>query len=54
MSLNINIFFTTLFITAVIAALTIGGKAVGKAAAINKSTLILFRFSKIASYFYKV
>jgi len=50
---DINIFFITLFITAIIAALTIGGKAIGKAASINKSTLILFRFSKIASYFYK-
>jgi len=51
-SLNINIFIPTLIITAIIAALTIGGKAIGKATAINKSTPILFKFSKIASYFY--
>ena len=50
---DINIFTTTLIVTAVIAALTIGGKAIGKATAINKSTLILFEFSKIASCFYK-
>ena len=39
-------------ITAIIAALTIGGKAIGKATAINKSTVILFKFSKFISYFY--
>lgn len=50
--LNINIFIPTLLITAIIAALTIGGKAIGKATAINKSTVILFKFSKFISYFY--
>ena len=52
--LNINIFIPTLIITATIASLTIGGKAVGKATAINKSTRILFAFSKVASCFYKI
>ena len=50
--LNINIFIPTLIITAIIASLTIGGKAIGKATAINKSTPILFKFSKFVSYFY--
>ena len=50
--LDINIFILTLIITALIAALTIGGKAIGKATAINKSTQILFKFSKFISYFY--
>ena len=51
--LNVNIFIPTLIITAIIASLTIGGKAIGKATAINKSTPILFKFSKIVSYFYR-
>ena len=51
-NLYINIFLPTLIITAIIAALTIGGKAIGKATAINKSTTILFKFSKTLSYFY--
>ena len=52
-TLNINLFIVSLFITAIIAALTIGGKAIGKATAINKSTMILYQFSKYASYLYK-
>lgn len=52
-SLNLNLFIVSLFITAIIAALTIGGKAIGKATAINKSTPILFEFSKIISCFYR-
>ena len=50
---HIPIFQTTLIITAIIAATTIGGKAIGKATAINKSTIILFEFSKILSCFYR-
>lgn len=50
---NLNLFLVGLIITASIAALTIGGKAVGKATAINKSTPILFHFSKIISCFYR-
>lgn len=49
---NLNLFAITLTITAVIAALTIGGKAIGKATAINRSTYILFGFSKVLSIFY--
>lgn len=51
---NLNLFAITLTITAVIAALTIGGKAIGKATAINRSTYILFGFSKVLSIFYRV
>ena len=47
-----NIFVVTLIITGLIAALTIGGKAIGKHFAINKSTVILFNFSKVLSFFY--
>lgn len=50
---DINIFIPTLIITALIAALTIGSKALGKSTAMNKSTVILFRFSKIISIFYR-
>ena len=50
---DLKMFTTTLIITAIIAALTIGGKAIGKATVINKSTVILFEFSKIVSCFYK-
>lgn len=49
---NISLFQMTLFITAIIASLTIGGKAIGKSTAINKSTVILYKFSKIVSIFY--
>lgn len=51
--LNCNILIITLITTAIIASLTIGGKALGKSFAINKSTFILYRFSKILSYIYK-
>lgn len=52
-SFNLNLFVVSLIITATIAALTIGGKAVGKATAINKSTPILFRFSQAIACFYR-
>lgn len=52
-SFNINLLVVSLLITAIIAALTIGGKAMGKATAINKSTFILFHFSKFISNFYR-
>lgn len=51
-SINQDKFIITLLITAVIAALTIGGKALGKSYAINKSNYILYEFSKVVSYFY--
>lgn len=50
---DLSLFVTSLLITAIIAAFTIGGKAIGKATAINKSTSILFHFSKIISCFYR-
>lgn len=49
---SLDAFFITLFVTAVIAALTIGGKAIGKSFAINKSNMILYEFSKIISFVY--
>lgn len=50
---NIDVFVITLLITALIAALTIGGKAIGKSIAINNSNVILYEFAKIVSIFYK-
>ncbi len=51
---NINIFIITLVTTSLIAALTIGGKALGKTFAINKSNIIVYESSKLISYFYKL
>lgn len=48
-----NLFFTTLLITALIAAFTIGGKALGKSTAMNRSTYILYNFCKVISVFYR-
>lgn len=53
-TINTDLFFTTLVITSIIAALTIGGKALGKSVAINKSNTILYEFAKVISYVYKV
>lgn len=50
-SFNFNSSLVTLVITALVAALTIGGKAMGKSYAINKSDVIVFRFAKIISFF---
>lgn len=50
---DVNELMITLITTAIIASLTITGKAVGKSFAINKSNIILYEFSKIVSYFYK-
>ena len=44
---------SSLMITGVISSLTIGGKALGKGYAINNATMILYRFAKILSIFYK-
>ncbi len=51
--LNVPLLFVTLIITALIAAMTIGGKAIGKSYAINKSNVILYRFVKVLSIFVK-
>ncbi len=48
---NINMAVVTLVLTALIAALTIGGKAMGKSYAINKSDVIVFKFAKLISIF---
>ena len=50
---NFNSLIVTLTVSATIAALTIGGKAVGKSFAINKSDIILYEFAKFVSTFYK-
>ena len=50
---NTDLLLTGLVITAIISSLTIGGKAIGKSFAINKSDIILYEFSKILSNFYK-
>lgn len=49
---NIDIMLTTLLITALIASLTIGGKAMGKGIAIKKCNIILYEFAKVVSFFY--
>lgn len=50
---NFNPLITSLTVASIIAALTIGGKAIGKSFAINKSDIILYEFAKIVSVFYK-
>lgn len=50
---GISILLCTLLVSAVIASLTIGGKAIGKSIAINKSDIILYEFAKLVSNFYK-
>ena len=52
-ALDTNKFIISLVVTATVASLTISGKAIGKSYAINKSNLILYKFSKSVSYFYK-
>ena len=49
--LNLPLFWTALVVTALIAALTIGGKALGKGIAIAKGNEIFFNFAKIISFF---
>ena len=50
---NYNIFITGIVVASIIASLTIGGKAMGKSFAINKSNIILYEFAKFISNFYK-
>ena len=47
-----NLLLTSLIVTAIISSITIGGKAIGKSIAINKSDIILYEFAKILSIFY--
>lgn len=48
---NLNLFIVTLVITSLIAALTIGGKALGKSIAINRSNSILYKFARVIKIF---
>ena len=50
---NLNIFYTTLIVTAIIAALTIGGKAFCKKIAINNNHKIVYLTAKVLSKFEK-
>ena len=50
---NLNIFYTTLIVTAIIAALTIGGKAFCKKIAINNNHKIVYLTAKMLSKFEK-
>lgn len=50
---GIDRFLLTLIVTAIIASLTIGGKAIGKSFAIKNSDVILYEFAKFISNFYK-
>lgn len=51
--LNVDLLFVNLAVAAIVASLTIGGKAMGKSFAINKSDIILYEFAKVVSIFYK-
>ena len=51
--LNINLFLTSLTVTSIIAALTIGGKSLGKTIALKNNVAIIKTFSKIISIFVK-
>lgn len=52
-ALNCELLFVNLTVAAVVASLTIGGKAMGKSFAMNKSDIILYEFAKVISIFYK-
>ena len=45
-------FLLSLIVTGLIAAFTIGGKAIGKSVAINQCNMILYEVAKVISYFY--
>ena len=50
---NANLLLVTLIVTALISSLTIGGKALGKNIAINKSSEVITAVSKLLSIFSK-
>ena len=52
-SYNYSLLITSMIVGAIIASLTIGGKAIGKGIAINKSNIILYNSARIVSIFYK-
>ncbi len=49
---NWSAILSGLIVTSIISSLTIGGKAIGKSFAINKSDIILYEFAKFISNFY--
>ncbi len=51
--LSINSSLCILLVTAFIASLTIGGKAIGKSTAIKNSEVITFKVGKILNFFHK-
>lgn len=53
-TLHVSPFLMSLLVTGLIAAFTIGGKAIGKSFAINQSDMILYKVAKFMSYFYHV
>lgn len=53
-SLNINYLICSLIVTSIVSAMTIGGKAMGKNIAINKSDTILYKFCLFINHFWKV
>jgi len=53
-TLHVSPFLMSLLVTGLIAAFTIGGKAIGKSFAINQSDMILYKVTKFISYFYHV
>ena len=53
-SFNLNYLLCSLVVTSIVSALTIGGKALGKNIAINKSDSILYKFCLFVNYFWKV
>ncbi|MEE3343574.1 MAG: hypothetical protein VZS44_05745 [Bacilli bacterium] len=52
-TLNTNFLIISLLSTAIVSALTIGGKAIAKNYAINQSEIILYRFCLFLTTFYK-
>lgn len=51
--IGVDLSLITLVLTSIIAGLTIGGKALGKSYAINKSDVIVFKFAKFIRMFKK-
>jgi len=51
---NFNYLLCSLIVTSIVSALTIGGKALGKNIAINKSNIILYKFCLFINKFWKV
>ena len=53
LKLHYNAVLVGLIVTSIVSSLTIGGKAIGKSFAINKSEVILYAFAKFVNNFYK-